>query len=433
LAESFWEHCLASFREHPDIDEDVMAMLLNPLTALDKTDGLHLFAPNQYIVDKINQNIMPALKEIIGEKKFFLAVGSPDTPQQTRHGAQKETAQKQASHLNPNFRFDTFIEGPSNRLAMATAMQVALSPHENNPFFIYGSTGLGKTHLAHATGHAYLAAHPNRRVLYVHSERFVNDMISALQRNNIVSFKQKYRDVDLLIVDDIQFFAGKKRTEEEFFHTFNTLMEAEKQMILTADVYPKELQGLESRLRSRFSWGLTVGVEPPDLETMVAILIQKAEAMGVQLDQNVAFFIAGVGHTNVRELEGALKRVLASARFTKSKIDLHFARQVLKDLLFVQAKLISIDNIQRIVSHYYKIKTADLVGKRRTASLAKARHMAMYLSKKMTHKSYPEIGSFFGGRDHTTVLHGCRRIEKSLDSSLDIKEDFANLMRLLSG
>jgi chromosomal replication initiator protein len=433
LSALFWDSCVESFKDFPEMDEDVMAMLIHPLTAEEQTDGLHLFAPNQYIVDKINRDVMSVIKGVVGKKNIFLTVGHPDEIGREQKISSHSPKLTQRNNFNTKFRFDTLIEGPCNRLAMATAMQVAKNPSENNPFFIYGSTGLGKTHLAHATGHAYLDQNPKHRALYVHSERFVTDMISALQQNNIVSFKQKYRDVDLLIVDDIQFFCGKKRTEEEFFHTFNTLMEAGKQMIFTADVYPKELQGLESRLRSRFSWGLTVGVEPPDLETMVAILIKKAADVGVTLRQDVAFFIAGVGHANVRELEGALKRVLASARFAKVAIDLHFARQVLKDLLFVQAKLISIDNIQRIVAHYYKIKTADLVGKRRTASIAKARHVAMFLARKFTQKSYPEIGSYFGGRDHTTVLHGCRRIAEAQDQSADIKEDLTNLMRLLTG
>lgn len=346
---------------------------------------------------------------------------------------QVEGGLKHQSFLNKNFTFETFVEGKSNQLAHAAARQVAENAGGSyNPLFIYGGVGLGKTHLMHAVGNYLQKKDGNAKVLYVHSERFVQDMVKALQLNAINEFKRFYRGLDALLIDDIQFFAGKERSQEEFFHTFNALLEGGQQMILTCDRYPKEINGLEERLKSRFGWGLTVAVEPPELETRVAILMKKAEQTGVHLPDDAAFFIAQKIRSNVRELEGALKRVVANSHFTGSEITLPFIKESLKDLLALQDKQVSIDNIQRTVAEYYKIKLSDLLSKRRTRSIARPRQVAMALSKELTNHSLPEIGDAFGGRDHTTVLHACRKIKELQESSADIREDYKNLLRSLT-
>lgn len=337
------------------------------------------------------------------------------------------------SNLNRNFVFDNFVVGKSNQLGLAAATQVAENPGGSyNPLFIYGGVGLGKTHLMHAVGNALCQRKPGAKVVYLHSERFVADMVKALQLNAINDFKRFYRSVDALLIDDIQFFAGKERSQEEFFHTFNALLEGGQQIIVTCDRYPKEIDGLEERLKSRFGWGLTVAIEPPELETRVAILKRKADQVGVNLPNDAAFFIGQRIRSNVRELEGALKRVIANAQFTGREISVELVREALKDLLALQDRLVSIDNIQRMVAEYYKIKVSDLHSKRRSRSVARPRQVAMYLAKDLTHHSLPEIGEVFGGRDHTTVLHACRKIKELLESDADIKEDVKNLLRILT-
>lgn len=337
------------------------------------------------------------------------------------------------SALNDLFTFDSFVEGKSNQIALAATKQVASNPGSGyNPLFIYGGVGLGKTHLMHAVGNSLRARKPNARVIYLHSERFVADMVKALQLNAINDFKRYYRTVDALLIDDIQFFANKDRSQEEFFHTFNSLMEGGQQMIFTCDRYPKEIDGLEERLKSRFGWGLTVAVEPPELETRAAILMKKAQQGNIELSQESAFFIAQRVRSNVRELEGALKRVIASAHFTGRPITVDLIKESLKDLLALQQRLVTIENIQKIVAEYYKIKLNDLLSKKRTRSLARPRQLAMALAKELTNHSLPEIGDAFGGRDHTTVLHACRKIRELEASSSDIREDIKNLNRILS-
>ncbi len=337
------------------------------------------------------------------------------------------------SNLNSQFTFETFVEGKSNQLGLAAATQVAENPGgAYNPLFIYGGVGLGKTHLMHAVGNALIARKPNVKIVYLHSERFVADMVKALQLNAINDFKRYYRSVDALLIDDIQFFAGKERSQEEFFHTFNALLEGGQQIILTCDRYPKEINGLEERLKSRFGWGLTVAIEPPELETRVAILKKKAEQSNMELPNDAAFFIAQRIRSNVREIEGALKRVIANAHFTGREISVDLVREALKDLLALQDRLVSIENIQRVVAEYYKIKVSDLHSKRRSRSVARPRQVAMYLAKDLTNHSLPEIGESFGGRDHTTVLHACRKIKDLIESSADIREDVKNLLRTLS-
>ncbi|MFF7063913.1 chromosomal replication initiator protein DnaA [Pseudomonas sp. NPDC008258] len=346
---------------------------------------------------------------------------------------QVEGALKHTSYLNRTFTFDTFVEGKSNQLARAAAWQVADNPkHGYNPLFLYGGVGLGKTHLMHAVGNHLLKKNPNAKVVYLHSERFVADMVKALQLNAINEFKRFYRSVDALLIDDIQFFARKERSQEEFFHTFNALLEGGQQVILTSDRYPKEIEGLEERLKSRFGWGLTVAVEPPELETRVAILMKKADQAKVELPHDAAFFIAQRIRSNVRELEGALKRVIAHSHFMGRDITIELIRESLKDLLALQDKLVSVDNIQRTVAEYYKIKISDLLSKRRSRSVARPRQVAMALSKELTNHSLPEIGDMFGGRDHTTVLHACRKINELKESDADIREDYKNLLRTLT-
>lgn len=353
-----------------------------------------------------------------------------NTPERT---VQVEGALKHTNYLNRTFTFDNFVEGKSNQLARAAAWQVADNPkHGYNPLFLYGGVGLGKTHLMHAVGNHLLQKNPNAKVVYLHSERFVADMVKALQLNAINEFKRFYRSVDALLIDDIQFFAKKERSQEEFFHTFNALLEGGQQVILTSDRYPKEIDGLEERLKSRFGWGLTVAVEPPELETRVAILMKKAEQAKVDLPPDAAFFIAQRIRSNVRELEGALKRVIAHAHFMGHEISIELIRESLKDLLALQDKLVSIDNIQRTVAEYYKIKIADLLSKRRSRSVARPRQVAMALSKELTNHSLPEIGDAFGGRDHTTVLHACRKIAELREIDADIREDYKNLLRTLT-
>lgn len=358
----------------------------------------------------------------------------PTAPGRTeQRTVQVEGALKHTSYLNRTFTFDTFVEGKSNQLARAAAWQVADNPkHGYNPLFLYGGVGLGKTHLMHAVGNHLLKKNPNAKVVYLHSERFVADMVKALQLNAINEFKRFYRSVDALLIDDIQFFARKERSQEEFFHTFNALLEGGQQVILTSDRYPKEIEGLEERLKSRFGWGLTVAVEPPELETRVAILMKKADQAKVDLPHDAAFFIAQRIRSNVRELEGALKRVIAHSHFMGRDITIELIRESLKDLLALQDKLVSVDNIQRTVAEYYKIKISDLLSKRRSRSVARPRQVAMALSKELTNHSLPEIGDMFGGRDHTTVLHACRKINELKESDADIREDYKNLLRTLT-
>lgn len=337
------------------------------------------------------------------------------------------------SNLNEAFTFESFVQGKSNQLALAAAQQVADNPGgAYNPLFIYGGVGLGKTHLMHAVGMEMLRHNPNARIVYLHSERFVADMVKALQLNAINDFKRYYRSVDALLIDDIQFFAGKERSQEEFFHTFNALLEGGQQMILTSDRYPKEINGVEDRLKSRFGWGLTVAIEPPELETRVAIVMKKAEEARIRLPDDAAFFLAQKIRSNVRELEGALKRVIANAHFTGNEITTPFIKESLKDLLALQDKQVSIENIQRVVAEYYKIKISDLLSKRRSRSVARPRQVAMSIAKELTNHSLPEIGDAFGGRDHTTVLHACRKIKELRETDTDIREDYQNLLRHLT-
>lgn len=425
------------------IPQQQFSQWISPLQAEQTADGIVIFAPNQYVQDGIKQNFLSVIERTINElsngrrQTISLVVGNIGYTHSQEKERDTEQPQSQViehpSNLNVNFTFDNFVEGKSNQLAKAAATQVAENPGSAyNPLFLYGGVGLGKTHLMHAIGNLICKNNKRAKVIYLHSERFVADMVRALQSNSINEFKNFYRSADALLIDDIQFFAGKERSQEEFFHTFNALLEGQKQIIITSDRYPKEINGIEERLKSRFGSGLTVAVQPPELETRVAILINKAEQSGIQLPHEVAFFIAKRIRSNVRELEGALKRVIANAHFTGSEITLEFVQEALRDLLAVQEKLVSIDNIMRTVAEYYKIKVSDLLSKRRSRSVARPRQVAMALCKELTNHSLPEIGDAFGGRDHTTVLHACKQIKQLRASTADIAEDFSNLLRILA-
>ena len=488
LSEAVWLQCVDRLRD--ELPSQQFNTWIRPLRARGEAHTLTLFAPNRFIKDfvaeKYSQRIFELLKELkpsdaveialeIGatsaasveatspqqeaQPHFSKAVsGATHAPAQLRgalsaapNGTGVSTIQPGATkrnlarkvevegglqhqqHLFENYTFGSFVEGKSNQLALAASQQVAENPGNSyNPLFLNGGVGLGKTHLMHAVGNALKAHNPEAKVVYLHSERFVADMVKALQLNAITDFKRYYRSVDALLIDDIQFFAKKDRSQEEFFHTFNALLEGGQQMILTCDRYPKEIDGLEERLKSRFGWGLTVAVEPPELETRVAILMKKAAEARVDLPPDAAFFIAQRIRSNVRELEGALKRVIASARFGGKPIDIELIKESLKDLLALQDRQVSMDNIQRTAAEYYKIKIADMMSKRRSRSVARPRQMAMALSKELTNHSLPEIGDSFGGRDHTTVLHACRKIKELRETNSDIREDYKNLLRTLT-
>ncbi|WP_437879865.1 chromosomal replication initiator protein DnaA [Pseudomonas sp. LRF_L74] len=479
-----WQQCVELLRD--ELPAQQFNTWIRPLQVeADGGEDLRVYAPNRFVLDWVNEKYLPRLLELLTERSggmapsLSMAIGSKRSsaamrapvmppaqsvvanrqPEATPTAAavtaelglpepvaapaiatrpvertvQVEGALKHTSYLNRTFTFENFVEGKSNQMARAAAWQVADNlKHGYNPLFLYGGVGLGKTHLMHAVGNHLLKKNPNAKVIYLHSERFVADMVKALQLNAINEFKRFYRSVDALLIDDIQFFAKKERSQEEFFHTFNALLEGGQQVILTSDRYPKEIDGLEERLKSRFGWGLTVAVEPPELETRVAILMKKAEQTKVDLPHDAAFFIAQRIRSNVRELEGALKRVIAHSHFTNHPITIDLIRESLKDLLALQDKLVSVDNIQRTVGDYYKIKLSDLLSKRRSRSIARPRQVAMALSKELTNHSLPEIGGAFGGRDHTTVLHACRKIAELRESDADIREDYKKLLRTLT-
>jgi chromosomal replication initiator protein len=428
-----------------ELPEQQFNTWVRPLQAMEGNGALKLLAPNRFVVDWINANLLPRIGELLRDEStgdvpiVTVEVGSRGAA--LRHVAAVLPARARradglvvGARLNPDFCFASFVEGKSNQLAKAAALQVAENPgRAYNPLFLYGGVGLGKTHLMHAVAHLIKERDTEARIAYVHSERFVSDMVRALQHNSMNEFKTAYRSLDALLIDDIQFFAGKERSQEEFFHTFNELLEGQHQVILTCDRYPKEVDGLEERLKSRFGWGLTVAIEPPELETCVAILMTKAQANGVTLPEEVAFFIAKRIRSNVRELEGALRRVIANSRFTGRAITVEFTKEALRDLLSLQAKLVTVENIQRTVADYYKVRLADLLSKRRSRSVARPRQVAMALAKELTSHSLPEIGDAFGGRDHTTVLHACKRIKGLRDTEQRIKEDYSNLLRTLAG
>ena len=430
---------------------------IRPLQAVEENNTLRIITTSSFMMDWVRKshakNIEQAVAQVIpiDTPTVIFEIGDysmadfedtePTVPQPLKKQAPAAVAEKKASdtgykpkhNLNVNFTFDNFVEGKANQLAAAAARQVAENPGDSyNPFFIYGGVGLGKTHLMHAIGNQLLKDKPDARVVYLHSERFVNDMVNALRHNKIDAFKNFYRSLDALLIDDIQFFANKDQTQEEFFHTFNHLLEGNKQVILTSDRFPKEVDGLEDRLKSRFGWGLTIQVEPPEFEMRVAILLKKAAEFGLMITEEVAFFMAKRLRGNVRDLEGALKRVVAYVKFNNTSVTVEDVKVALKDLLSLQQKMVTLDNIQKTVADYYKITIKDILSKRRTRNLARPRQMAMAIAKELTNHSLPEIGDAFGGRDHTTVLHAIRTIAKLRESDHHLDEDFNSLLRIIT-
>jgi len=437
---SIWQQCISCLEG--EISEQQLNTWILPLQVEQEFNTLKLLAPNRFVMDWVRKHFLDRIRELItslDDSKAIsvsLAIGTQTrvTPSLPRLNSAQTTMQvKQVTGLSDQQKFDNFVEGKSNQLARAAAIQISNNPgSEYNPLYIYGGVGLGKTHLMHAIGNQIKLNNPNANVLYANCERFVSDMVKALQHSKMNEFKNSYRSLDALLIDDIQFLADKSRSQEEFFHTFNSLYEASSQMVITCDRYPKEIEGLEDRIRSRLGWGLAVDIKPADLETRVAILNSKAEQAKVVLSDDVAFFIAERFKSNIRELEGALKRVIAHSRFTGQTITQEFTRQALKELLAVQNKPVTIDMIQKLVAEYYKIRIADLLSSRRNRSITRPRQIAMALAKTLTRHSLPEIGSAFGGRDHTTVLHACRKIDALRQEDNRINEDYENMFRILS-
>jgi len=438
-----WNLCLGRLED--DLSPQQFNTWIRPLQAVEEGDHLKLLAPNRFVRDFIVQEMLDEVARLVNSFSttpldLKVEVGSGVAPSRTDGGQVKdESADRPVAgplrfegRLNPAFTFDTHIGGKSNQLARAAARQVGENPGKAyNPLFLYGGVGLGKTHLMQAAGNLVRKNQPKANVVYVHSERFVADMVKALQHNAINDFKRYYRSLDALLIDDIQFFSGKEHSQEEFFHTFNTLLEGQRQVIMTSDRFPKEITGVQERLISRFGSGLTVPIDPPELETRVAILQHKAQLKGVHLPDEVAFFVARQIRSNVRELEGALHRIVASSGFTGRPIDLELTREALRDLLVFQERRVTIQNIQKTVAEYFKMRIADLHSKRRNRQITRPRQIAMALAKELTNMSLPEIGDAFGGRDHTTVLHAQRKVQELISTDARVREDYQNLQRIL--
>ena len=446
---SLWQNCLLQIQDK--IPADDFKIWLYPLQADVTANSILLYASNAFVQKWVIDNYLPLITDIAQQTSANpnLTVSiiegiKPEAPKAVAKSKATNTPPEEKSsnsnkstynsNLNTKLVFDNFVEGKSNQLARAVAQKVADNPGEQtaNPLFLYGGTGLGKTHLLHAIGNGIIANNPNARVVYIHSERFVQQVVTYIRDIKMEEFKKFYRSLDALLVDDIQFFSDKEKTQEEFFHIFNTLFERGRQIILTSDRYPREIEKIEERLKSRFGWGLTTAIEPPDLETRVAILMKKADENNIELPHDVAFFIGQKLRTNVRELEGALNRVKAMQEFKGEPITIDFVRETLKDMLALQDKLVTVDNIQKVVAEYYRIKVSDLKSKNRSRSIARPRQVSMALAKELTNRSLPEIGKSFGDRDHTTVLHACRKVVELRETEPDIQEDWANLIRILS-
>lgn len=448
----FWSTCLSTFER--ELSAQQFNTWIKPLRLEGDDEGLQVLAPNrfaiQFVKDRFLTRIEDLAQEYFGKATLItLALGTAqeakptsagDAPAKPAVAGIKATPLKQmgASHettrLIPTYTFDNLVTGKANQLARAAAMQIAENPGvAYNPLFVYGGSGLGKTHLVHAIGNLVHQQNPQAKIRYIHAERYVSDVVRAYQHKAFDEFKRYYHSLDLLLIDDIQFISGKTRTQEEFFYAFNALIESHKQIVITSDTFPKEIKDMDDRLVSRFGWGLTVAIEPPELEMRVAILLRKAELENFKLDDNVAFFIARSIRSNVRELEGALKRVLAYSRFTGNAITLDLVKEALKDMLAVENRLVSVENIQKVVADFYKIKVADMHSKKRTRNIARPRQVAMALAKELTQMSLPAIGEAFGGRDHTTVLHACRTIADLREADMQIKHDFQVLMQMIKG
>ena len=428
----FWNKC--SEKLENKLSQEDYNTWIRPLKGNLNKNTLEIVAPNDFILNYVETNLSDEIMQMIKtQSKRDISLVFKTLTKETFVDKYSNNKKSEDTKLVPSYVFDTFVEGKSNHVALAASKQVALNPKgDYNPLFIYGGVGLGKTHLMHAVGNEILKNEPNKRIVYVHSEKFVSDMVKALQLGAMNEFKSFYRNADALLIDDIQFFAGKEQSQEEFFHTFNALLDRNNQMILTCDKYPKEIDGLEERLKSRLGWGLPVIIDPPELETRAAVLLQKASSMGVSLPNDCAIYIAQRIRSNIRELEGALKRVVANAKFTNQEIDIALVKDALKDLFVISAKMVSIENIQKTVAEYYNIKLSDLLSKRRSRSITRPRQLAMALTKELTRHSLPEIGEAFNGRDHTTVLHACKKIAELRKENPSQEEDYRNLTRALT-
>ena len=432
-----WDDCLSILKS--DLTESQFNTWIKPLSVIEdeEAQSLTLLAPNKFVVNWIQKNYLEkiqtvASKKLAGKATIAISIGDEPAPIVTDSTSRIRTETPVGAPLNKQYIFDNFVGGKSNQLARAAALQITENPGTSyNPFFIYGGVGLGKTHLMQSVGNEIKIKHPEKKVAYVHSERFVGEMVSALQHNALNVFKNVYRSLDVLLIDDIQFFAGKEKSQEEFFHTFNVLLESNSQIIITSDKFPKEIRGLEERLRSRFGWGLTVCIDPPEMETCVAILMVKSELEGFDLPEDVAFFIAKRIRSNVRELEGALRKIIASSRFTGREVTIDLAKECLRDLLSLQSRQTTLENIQKVTAEYFSIRVSDLHSKRRSRSITRPRQLAMYIAKELTKNSLPEIGESFGGRDHTTVIHACKKIAELKADDLKMVEDYNNIKRLL--
>ncbi|WP_394754443.1 chromosomal replication initiator protein DnaA [Crenothrix sp.] len=436
---SIWDNCLAKLEN--EISSSEFSTWIRPLQVVQDENKIKLLAPNRFVLDWVKEHYLTKIEDAIaqfsnGDMRLNLEIGSKKIAVFSPERQVTPTIQpprNKPNFLNKAFTFENFVEGKSNQLAKAASLQVSENIGKAyNPLLIYGSSGLGKTHIMHAMGNAVLKRNPSARIVYLNSEKFVQDMVRALQKNSFSHFKEYYRDIDVLLIDDIQFFAGKERSQEEFFHTFNTLLEKKHQIVLTCDKYPKEIIGIEDRLKSRFSWGLPVSIEPPDMETRAAILMKKADLAHVKLPHDVAFLIAKKIPSNVRDLEGALRRVIANAQFTGREITVEFTKEALHDLLSLQDKLVNINNIQKAVAEYFKIRIADLSAKGRQQDITRPRQIAMSLARELTSLSLVEIGNAFGGRDHTTIINACKRVNELKNSNVKIAEDYSNLLRTLS-
>ena len=428
----FWNKCTEKLENR--LTQEDFNTWIRPLKGSLVKNTLELVAPNDFILNYVEKNLAEEITSLVKQQsKKDISLVYKTLTKETFVDKYQGKNKNENSKLVDSYVFDSFVEGKSNHLALAAAKQVASNPKgDYNPLFIYGGVGLGKTHLMHAVGNEILKNNPEKRIVYVHSEKFVSDMVKALQLGAMNEFKSFYRNADALLIDDIQFFAGKEQSQEEFFHTFNALLDRNNQMILTCDKYPKEIDGLEERLKSRLGWGLPVVIDPPELETRAAVLLSKASSMGVELPNDCAIYIAQRIRSNIRELEGALKRVAANSRFTNQPIDLSLVKDALKDLFVISAKMVSIENIQKTVSEYYNIKLSDLLSKRRSRSITRPRQLAMALTKELTNHSLPEIGEAFNGRDHTTVLHACKKIAELRKENPSHEEDYRNLTRALT-
>lgn len=435
MAETLWQRCLTQIETR--LPENDVNLWLRPLEAVFKDEGLDLMAPNEVVRDHVDSELRTPIANALNElgnapARIRVVVGGGDSASQPKAQARPRPAGF-AHNLDARHTFSTFVEGKSNQIARAAAERAAEPDNiAYNPLLIYGGVGLGKTHLMQSVGNCLLQHRPDMKLAYVRSEHFVNELITAIRHNRTDSFKAHYRSLDALLIDDIQFFANKERSQEEFFHTFNSMLESNQRIVITCDRFPKEVEGLEDRLKSRFSWGLSVAVEPPELETRVAILLSKADANSIALPQEVAFFVAKRVRSNVRALEGALHRLIASAQITGTPITVDFAKTALHDMLAVYDRQVTLDNIQRTVAEYYRIRVSDLLGKKRSRSVARPRQIAMALAKELTNHSLPEIGQAFSDRDHTTVLHACRKVQELCESDPHIAEDYANLVRILT-